>query len=64
MERLDGETVVERVELDMDEDRYPAEAIYRDLTAFRELRLSRASVERVEPFPPDIWDPAAVRGDR
>jgi hypothetical protein len=56
--------VVERVELDMDESRYPAEATYRDLTAFRELRLRRASVERVEPFPPDIWDPAAVRGDR
>lgn len=64
MERLEGETVVERVELDVDEGRYPAEATYRDLTAFRELRLSRASVERVEPFPPDIWDPAAVRGDR
>lgn len=63
MERLQGETVVERVEVDpSDAGRYPDEAVYRDLTAFRELRLTRESVERVEPFPPDIWDPASVRG--
>lgn len=65
MERLEGEHVVERVELEVNGDnRYPRQATYRDLTAFRELRLSRESVERVEPYPPDIWDPAAVRRGR
>lgn len=63
MERLEGDHVVERVELEVDSaSRYPLEAVYRDLSAFRELRLRRASVERVEPFPPDIWDPAVIRG--
>ena len=53
MERLDGGHVVERVELDVEaESRYPARATYRDLTAFRELRLDRESVERVEPSSP------------
>lgn len=65
MERMDGEHVVERVELvRTDDSPYPSEATYRDLTAFRELRLSRESVERVEPYPPDIWDPASLRGGR
>jgi len=56
MEILDGSHVVERVELEMNgEDRYPVEATYRNLAAFRELKMARESVERVEPFPPDIW---------
>jgi hypothetical protein len=55
---LRGGHVVQSVELEMGEDgRYPVEARYRDLGAFRELRLSRQSVEYVEPYPPDIWNP-------
>ncbi len=65
MERLRDDHVVERVEVEpAAQGRYPDEAVYRDLTAFRELRLTRESVERVEPFPPDIWDPASVWGGR
>jgi hypothetical protein len=57
MELLQGSHVVERVELEMlDDDRYPVQATYRNLAAFRELKLARESVERVEPFPPDIWN--------
>ena len=56
----DGHTT-ERVELGLDlGSRYPAEATYRNLTAFRELKLTRESVERVESYPPDIWDPTSV----
>ncbi|MDP2959281.1 MAG: hypothetical protein Q8N53_22865 [Longimicrobiales bacterium] len=58
---LDGHAV-ERVELGLEEgNRYPAEATYRNLAAFRELKLTRESVERVESYPPDIWDPTSVR---
>ena len=53
---------VERVELGLEEgNRYPAEATYRNLAAFRELKLTRESVERVESYPPDIWDPTSGR---
>jgi len=55
----------ERVELGLDEgSRYPAEATYRNLAAFRELKLTRETVERVESYPPDIWDPTSVRAIR
>lgn len=55
---LEGGHVVQQVSLTTDqESRYPAEAVYRDLGAFRELRISRESVEVVEPYPPDIWTP-------
>ena len=57
MELFQGTHVVERVELEMaDDDRYPVEATYRNMAAFRELKLARESVERVEPFPPDTWN--------
>ena len=60
----DGHTT-ERVELGLDDgSRYPAEATYRNLTAFRELKLTRESMERVESYPPDIWDPNSVRAIR
>ncbi|HZD06111.1 MAG TPA: hypothetical protein VE173_14465, partial [Longimicrobiales bacterium] len=50
--------VVQRVSLDLESGaRYPADAVYRDLGAFRELKITRESVEQVEPYPPDIWDP-------
>lgn len=54
----DGD-VVERVELDDREDgATPPGARYRDLSAFRELRVSIESTERVESYPPEIWHPA------
>lgn len=58
VELAEGGHVVQRVSLVLESDaRYPAEAVYRDLGAFRELRITRESVENVEPYPPDIWDP-------
>lgn len=58
LELSDGGHVVQRVELEMgDGSRYPSEATYRNLAAFRELKLTRDSLERVEPYPPEIWDP-------
>lgn len=65
LEILQQGRAVERVELGLDDgNRYPAEATYRNLAAFRELKLTRESVERVESYPPDIWDPTSVRGIR
>jgi hypothetical protein len=65
VETLQGGHTVERVELDLEDgSRYPAEATYRNLAAFRELKLIRESVERVESYPPDIWDPAPARSVR
>jgi hypothetical protein len=56
VERLRQGQVVERVVMTPgDRDRYPAEATYRDLAAFRELKLTRERFEEVEAFPPDIW---------
>jgi hypothetical protein len=56
IERLRQGQVVERVVVKPgDRDRYPADATYRDLAAFRELRLTRERLEDVEAFPPDIW---------
>jgi hypothetical protein len=57
IERLRGGTAVERVTLTAEAaDRYPSQATYRDLAAFRELKLTRERVEQVEAFPPDIWE--------
>ena len=56
VERLRQGQVVERVTVTTGpEDRHLADATYRDLAAFRELRLTRERLEHVEPFPPDIW---------
>jgi len=50
--------VVQRVALDLqDGNRYPEEATYRNLAAFRELKLTRETLEHVGPYPPDIFDP-------
>lgn len=59
IELLDrGGHLTDRVELGLGEsDRFPMEATYRNIAAFRELKLTRESVERVEPYPPDIWNP-------
>ena len=65
IELLQGGRVVERVEVELEEgSRYPAEASYRNLAAFRELKLTRSTVERVESYPPDIWDPSLSRSGR
>lgn len=58
VELLRGDDVVETVELEVDPDGgFPTSAVYRHLADFRELRIERDSVELVEPFPPDIWNP-------
>jgi len=58
VELLESGSVVQRVDVDVNaESRYPVQATYRNLTAFRELRITRDRVERVESYPPDIWDP-------
>jgi len=50
--------VVQRVEVAAsDGTGYPVEATYRNLTRFRELKLTRESLQRVGPYPADIWDP-------
>jgi hypothetical protein len=65
MELLDGGHVVQRVELELEAgSRYPEEATYRNLADFRELKLTRDSLERVGPYPPDIWDPLKVGAGR
>ncbi len=49
-------TVVKRLAARYEDGgRIPAEAVYRDLAAFRELTLTRERVEYVDGFPPDIW---------
>jgi hypothetical protein len=57
-ELLDDEgRVVQWVRVDMEgAGRYPVEATYRNLTAFRELTIERRTLQSVEPFPPDTWD--------
>lgn len=57
-ELLEDGHVVQRVEVAIEGDnRYPVEATYRNLTAFRELTIMRESLESHEPFDPVIWDP-------
>jgi len=56
VERLRSGSVVQRVEMEYEEgESVPSTATYRDLAEGRELVLRRSSLERVEPFPPDIW---------
>lgn len=55
VEQLEGETVVKRVVMRYDDGAVPLEAVYRDLAAFRELTLTRVSVEHVDAFPSSIW---------
>lgn len=50
-----GSVVKTLVTRHADEGRIPAEATYRDLTAFRELILTRDGMENVDGFPADIW---------
>lgn len=58
-EVIRGGHVVERVRADGEGNlgRFPREAIYRDLTAFRELTVRLESVRRVAPHSETIWHP-------
>jgi len=40
-----------------DEHDYPTEATYRQISAFRELKVQIDSVKTVDTFPAEIWDP-------
>lgn len=58
LELLEGGYVVQRVEVaEEQEGRYPSEATYRNLAAFRELKITRESLDVVSPYPSDIWSP-------
>ena len=57
VDMLRGGNVIQDVRLTRDETGVPLEAVYRDLTAFRQLTISRKGVENVEPYPPDVWTP-------
>jgi len=58
LEILDGGHTTQQVRLTVSGDsRYPVEATYRNMKAFRELKLKRESVEQVGPYPPEIWNP-------
>ena len=58
-EFVENGRVVERVEAsDRHDGSYPAEAAYRNLPAYREVKLELESFEYVDPFPPDIWSPS------
>ncbi|MGD8279670.1 MAG: hypothetical protein PVJ80_00140 [Gemmatimonadota bacterium] len=50
--------VAQWVELTLEAgSRYPAEAKYRNLPAYRELTIVREELAVVAPFDPEIWDP-------
>ena len=58
VELLKSDHVVQWVRVTgSDDGRYPQEATYRNLAAFRELKIMRDSLKQVEPFDPRIWDP-------
>lgn len=63
---LDGGAVVERVRASGAQpgSAYPAEATYRNLRDYRELRLRLETFEHVDSFPPDIWNPGLRVGRR
>ena len=50
-------SVIQEIRLARDSVSVPAEAVYRDNTAFRELIITRERVEYVPSFPDDIWRP-------
>lgn len=58
LELLEGGSVVQWVRLTRDgSEAYPASATYRNLIDFRELEITRDSVQASTPFDPAIWDP-------
>ena len=57
-EILDGDHLVEDVDLELDPSaENVVETVYRNLAMFVELTFSLESVQNVDSFPPDIWDP-------
>lgn len=57
-EIADGGYVIEGVDLEWGEwEDIPATAVYRDVRAFRELRVTLRSRESEDSFDPDIWLP-------
>ena len=57
VERVRQGQTVELVSVEPDpSSRYPDVATYRNIPAFRELKLSRDTVEPVEAYPPDLWE--------
>jgi len=53
----DGQTF-ERLTLSPSPDaRFPRQAVYRHLADFRELTFTLQTVDDVDAFPPDIWEP-------
>lgn len=59
LELIDRGRVVQRVDVSPERSAgYPSQATYRNLSAFRELKLERESLTVVAPFDPDIWNPA------
>ncbi|MDG2283032.1 MAG: hypothetical protein P8L45_07905 [Longimicrobiales bacterium] len=60
LEMLEGSSVVQWVRLTAaDDGMYPAEATYRNLVDFRELKITRTAVISAQSFDPSIWDPRA-----
>lgn len=57
LRRSGGRTVEELRIQRADGERFPRESTYRDLAQTRELRMTLESVEHVESFPTDIWNP-------
>lgn len=58
IERRQNNQAVERVELVFEAaSRFPLQATYRDLRAYRELRVRLDTIEDVESYPLDIWVP-------
>jgi hypothetical protein len=57
-EILDGNHVVEEVDLELDPvEKDVVETVYRNRASFLELNFSLKSVQNVDSFPPDIWYP-------
>jgi hypothetical protein len=58
IDQIEGGRVVQEVTLFFaEEGRYPTGATYRHRTEFRELRMTRESIEAVPPFDDEIWNP-------
>lgn len=58
VEMREGNTLVQWIRVESEgSSRYPEEATYRNLTAFRELKITRTAYRAAQPFDPEIWDP-------
>lgn len=60
IDQIENGRVVQEVTLSFaEEGRYPTEATYRHRTEFRELRMTRESLEAVPPYDARIWNPGS-----